>query len=200
MSRPAYGTPEYEEECRVNRNCHGVTNWGKERLAQIICMDDRNARISAFQDMTNYLSNLHLMVRAVGAGGHVHFCGHCGKPEQASYQEPTASRLKANGLCFHCDFWHEKRTTYNAQARAGRMLVMKGWVYGDSGDQPGGNSSWLGFGGSRWYLYQITTGKLWTTNNLFSAGDIPADFLPGMPDNAVALTKEQFELAQAGRS
>ena len=53
MSRPAYGTPEYEEECRINRNCHGVTSWGKERLAQIICMDDRNARISAFQDMAN---------------------------------------------------------------------------------------------------------------------------------------------------
>ena len=80
------------------------------------------------------------------------------------------------------------------------MLVMKGWVYGDSGDQPNGNKSWLGFGGSRWYLYQITTGKLWTTNNLFSAGDIPASYLAGMPDNAVALTLEQFELAQVGRS
>lgn len=73
MTKAAYGTPEYEEECRINRNCYGVTNWGKERLAQIICMDDRNARLSAFQDMTNYLSNLHLMVRAVGDGGHVHF-------------------------------------------------------------------------------------------------------------------------------
>ncbi|MDW8840115.1 hypothetical protein ORA50_07695 [Pseudomonas carnis] len=199
MIRPAYGTPEYEEEFRINRNCHGVTNWGKERLAKIICMDDHNARLAAFQDMTNYLSNLHLMVRRVANGGYVQFCGHCGKPEEANYLEPTGSRLKANGLCFHCDFWHDKRTTYNAQARAGHMLVMKGWVYGDSGDQPNGNKSWLGFGGSRWYLYQITTGKLWTTNNLFSAGDIPADFLPGMPDNAVALTLEQFELAQAGR-
>lgn len=200
MSRPAYGTPEYEAECRINRNCHGVTNWGKERLSQIICMDDRNARISAFQDMANYLANLHNMVRNVAAGGYVHFCKHCGKPEQASYLEPKATQIKTNGLCHRCDFWHEKRTTYNAQARAGRMLVMKGWVYGDSGDEPNGNKSWLGFGGSRWYLYQITTGKLWTTNNLFSAGDVPADFLPGMPDNAVALSLEQFELAQAGRS
>ena len=80
------------------------------------------------------------------------------------------------------------------------MLVMKGWVCGDSGNQPNGNSCWLGFGGSRWYLYQITTGKLWTTNNLFRAGDIPASYLAGMPDNAVALTLEQCELAQAGRS
>lgn len=200
MNRPAYGTPEYEEECRINRNCHGVTNWGKERLAKIVCMGDQSARLAAFQDMTNYLSNLHGMVRRVADGGYVQFCGHCGKPEEANYLEPTGSRLKANGLCFRCDFWHEKRTAYNAQVRAGHMLVMNGWVYGDSGDQPNGNKSWLGFGGSRWYLYQITTGKLWTTNNLFSAGDIPADFLPGMPDNAVALTLEQFELAQAGRS
>lgn len=200
MSRPAYGTPEYEEQCRINTNCYKVTNWGKNRLTQIVCMDDRNARLSAFNDMANYLSNLHLMVRNVADGGYVHFCGHCGKPEQANYREPVATKLKANSLCHHCDFWHERRTTYNAQERKGRMLVMKGWVYGDSGDQPGGKSSWLGFGGSRWYLYQITTGKLWTTNNLFSAVDIPADFLPGMPDNAVALTLEQFELAQAGRS
>ncbi|PXX60726.1 hypothetical protein SAMN05660489_04349 [Pseudomonas sp. LAMO17WK12:I10] len=199
MNRPAYGTPEYEEWCRINSNCAKVTGWGKEQMAKIVCMDDRNARVSAFNNMANYLSNLHNMVREVAAGSYVHFCTNCGKPECAHYVEPKASQLKANGLCHNCDFWHEKRTTYNAQARAGRMLVMKGWVYGDSGDQPGGNSSWLGFGGSRWYLYQITTGKLWTTNNLFSAGDIPADFLPGMPDNAVALTKEQFELAQAGR-
>ncbi|WP_247842556.1 hypothetical protein [Pseudomonas sp. MWU12-3103b] len=200
MNRPAYGTPEYEEQCRINRNCYNVTDWGKERIAKIICMDDRNARVRAFNDMTNYLSNLHLMLRDVGAGGHVHFCNHCGKPEQAQYQEPVAAKLKANGLCHRCDFWHDKRTAYNAQQRKGRMLVMSGWVYGDSGDQPNGNKSWLGFGGSRWYLYQITTGKLWTTNNLFSAGDIPADFLAGMPDNAVSLTKEQFELAQAGRT
>lgn len=200
MNMPAYGTPEYKDWCRINSNCHGVTAWGKEQFGKIVCMDNRNARISAFNDMANYLANLHNMVREVAAGAYVHFCTHCGKPERAHYQEPTASKLKANGLCHRCDFWHEKRTAYNAQTRAGRLLVMKGQVYGDSGDQPGGNSSWLGFGGSRWYLYQITTGKLWTTNNLLSAGDVPADFLPGMPDNAVALTKEQFELAQAGRS
>ena len=200
MINAAYGTPEYIEQMRANSNCYAVTNWGKETVAKIASMDDRNERLKAFQDMTFYLSNLNHILGKIRAGGHVHFCTHCGFPEQADNQEPIATRLKANGLCFRCDFWHEKRTVYNAQNRAGRMLVMKGWVYGDSGDQPNGNKSWLGFGGSRWYLYQITTGKLWTTNNLFSAGDIPASYLAGMPDNAVALTLEQFELAQVGRS
>lgn len=200
MTKPIYRSPEYNEQVRTSTNCYAVTSWGKETLAKIVCIDDRSERLKAFQGMNNYLSNLHIMLREVSQGAHIHFCAACGKPERAHYQEPVASRLKANGLCHGCDFWHEKRTAYNAQNRAGRMLVMKGCVYGDGGDSPNTDRSWLGFGGSRWYLYQITTGKLWTTNNLFFAGEIPTNYLPGMPDNAVALTLEQFELAQAGRS
>ncbi|MBT9234254.1 hypothetical protein KKQ11_00260 [Pseudomonas sp. MG-2] len=198
MKHP-YGSPEYEAECAINSNCYQAVNWGRTRMGQIVDMEDKKDRVSAWSDMTNYIANLASMIRNIADGDHVHFCACCGKPEMANYREPTKSRLIDRQLCFGCDFWIERRALYNAQSRKGHLLVIKGWTYGDSGNRPNCSGNGLGFGGQRFYICQLTTGRLWTTNNLFCGGEIPAEYLPGMPDNAVMLTKEQYELAEAGR-
>lgn len=198
-NKPEYGTPEYEAACELRGKGNKAARWVGEQFHKIVVLESKSERISALNRMGNFLLNLNGILEEIADGKHVHFCANCGMPERASYMEPTKARLIANGLCFNCDFWTEKRTTYNAQNRRGSMLVMGGWVYGDGGNKPNESGSFLGFGGSRWHLYQITTGKLWTTNNLWSAGDIPANFLPGMPDNAVSLTESEFALAVAGR-
>lgn len=198
-NKPEYGTPEYEAACELRAKSSKAARWASEQFHKIVVLESKSERITALNRMSNYLLNLNSLLEKISEGQRVHFCACCGMPELANYQDPTKTRLIANGLCFGCDFWTEKRTTYNAQNRRGSMLVMGGWVYGDGGDKPNESGSFLGFGGSRWHLYQITTGKLWTTNNLWSAGDIPANFIPGMPDNAVSLTEEEFALATAGR-
>lgn len=198
-NKPEYGTPEYEAACELRAKSSKAARWAGEHFHKIVVLESKSERITALNRMSNYLLNLNSLLEKISEGHRVHFCACCGMPELANYQEPTKTRLIANGLCFGCDFWAEKRTTYNAQNRQGSMLVMRGWVYGDGGDKPNENASFLGFSGRRWHLYQITTGKLWTTNNLWSAGDIPTSFISGMPDNAVSLTEEEFALATAGR-
>lgn len=198
MKHP-YGSPEYEAECAINKNCYQAVDWGRSRMAEIVAMDEKKDRVNAWSDMTNYIANLANMVRKIAEGDHVHFCTCCGRPEMATYREPTKSQLIKSSLCFGCSFWIERRAEYNAQGRKGRRLVVNGWTYGDNGDRPNDSGSGLGFGGQRFYICQTTTGRLWTTNNLFCGGEIPAEYLAGMPDNAVFLTEAQYELAKAGR-
>lgn len=199
---PAYGTPERAEWDKRSTASYRVQEWAKQQLVEMIGLDDKQDRLKHFHDVHNFFLNLRNTIIEVHEGCHVHFCTECGKPEKACYIEPTGTKLKKNGLCFHCNFWAEHRATYNAQHRKGAMLVVNGDGRQDGGEQPegpGANKSFLGFGGHRWYICQLTTGKLWTTNNLWSFGDIPKRFKSGMPDNAVLLTKEQYELAVAGR-
>lgn len=199
---PAYGTPERAAYDKRSSDSYKIQEWVKQQLVAMIEMDNKPDRLNHFHDVHNFFLNLRSTIIDVHEGAHVHFCVECGRPEKACYMEPTSTKLKKNGLCFGCNFWAEHRATYNAQHRKGAMLVINGDGRGDAGNQhdgPGANKSFLGFGGHRWYVYQLTTGKLWTTNNMWSFGSIPKRFQPGMPDNAVLLTKEQYELASAGR-
>ena len=95
-----YGSPEYEAECTINRNCYQAVDWGRPRMGEIVGMDDKKDRVNAWCDMTNYIANLANMVRKIAGGNHVHFCVSCGKPEMATYVEPTKSQLIKSGLCF----------------------------------------------------------------------------------------------------
>lgn len=198
---PKYGTPEHEAWAKINLNCATAVEWLRHKMASMVEMSDRNARMDTFHDVNNTFLNIRGTIAHIEAGGHIHFCSMCGRPEKAMYIEPKGTQLKKNGLCFHCDFWVEKRTLYNAQGRKGPLLVINGDGRSDGGAQPDGQvRAFMGFGGSVFHLYNLVTGELWTTNNLWSYGEIPDNFRAGMPDNAVYLTKEQYELAIIGRA
>lgn len=199
---PAYGTPERAEYDRRSSNSYRAVEWCRQQTAIMVGIDDKDRRLHHFHEFNNIFLNLRNMVLQIQDGAPVHFCTVCGAPEMSNFNEPTKAKLVKGCLCFGCNFWSEHRATYNAQNRKGSMLVINGDGRSDGGEQyegPGCNKSFLGFGGHRWYVYQLTTGKLWTTNNMWSFGTIPKLFRPGMPDNAVLLTKEQYELAVKGR-
>lgn len=198
---PKYGTPEYSAWAKINTDCYQIVEWLRLKMASMVDMQDRKTRMDTFHDVTNTFLNVRHMIAHVEGGGHIHFCSMCGRPEKAMYIEPKGQQLKKNGLCFYCDFWVEKRTRYNAEGRRGPMLVINGDGRSDGGSQPDNqNKAFMGFGGSRFHLYNLVTGELWTTNNLWSYGEVPDNFRAGMPDNAVYLTKEQYELAIIGRN
>lgn len=198
---PKYGTPEYEAWDKINHDCYQAVEWLRLKMASMVEMPDHKARMDTFHDVNNTFLNIRGTIAHIEAGGYIHFCSMCGKPEKATYIEPKGQKLKKNGLCFHCDSWVEKRTRYNAEGRKGPMLVINGDGRSDGGAQPDNqNKAFMGFGGSRFHLYNLVTGELWTTNNLWSYGEIPDNFRAGMPDNAVYLTKEQYELAIIGRN
>lgn len=181
-----------DEEIARNSKRYGIANWVDRNMGRIAMESDERKRISIYHDLKNVVMNLPYYYAKINEDEHLHFCKLCGRPETATYMEPIGTRLKKEQICFGCDFWMERRSQYNAQHRRGTILVIDGMVRSDGGEADP-RTPFLGHGGARFYIKHLITGRVWTSNNMWFGGEIPDEFRGGMPDNAVLLTKEEYE-------
>lgn len=119
-------------------------------------------------------------------------CRECGEKERASYNQETRTQMVSKSLCFNCLFWLE----YVDKANSERVIRVKQTHYHlPTRLIATGNKNWLGFGGIPWWI-KTHDGRLIHTNNLWCQGGIPERFQDRLPDNAVFLSKAEFEAAQ----
>ena len=107
-------------------------------------------------------------------------CRTCGC--LANLETRDEHRLRAAGLCFLCDFWHDK--VAKVRAGAGLFAVVNGRLYnvGPEG-AGGGDSSGRGHGGRRFDI-RWRDGRRVVSTNLWSCGDVPPHFRDQLPDDA----------------
>jgi hypothetical protein len=98
-------------------------------------------------------------------------CAECHTPYfSTTYYNGEA--LKAQHICFSCDFWREKLIIKDNES----VFRINGEHY-----QLGGEG---GFGGRKFTIKRFDTEKVIETNKLWSQGEIPKHFRDRLPDNA----------------
>jgi len=85
---------------------------------------------------------------------------------------------------------------YWAQALDGSAIIVKGNCYHDAG-WSNSRDSFLGFAGAVWKIHELSTGKKWTTNNLWHNGVIPIEICP--PDTHEFLQTKD-DLPKSGKT
>jgi hypothetical protein len=182
------GQPTAEEQ--ANSNAYRFQVWLQNLISELVREDSAKIRSEIQRDTGNILLNIRNMFDYIKRGDHIHFCKDCGRPEMSTYP-----KLIDMQICSSCEFWEKYADQYEAEKMDGKLLVIGGWVYGDNGNVENTNGyhdKFLGHAGRRFYIL-TNSGSSFTTNNLWSAGDIPRRFISRMPDNAVFLTKNEYD-------
>lgn len=102
-------------------------------------------------------------------------CRECGKPVEDHFV--TSEQLKADRLCFSCDFWMEKVRW--AEAGDPKAVRIDGQHFYMS-DPTGGMR---GYGG-REFVFEFFDGRVVSWKNVWHQGVIPEHFRDRLPDNA----------------
>jgi len=105
-----------------------------------------------------------------------HVCRECGRRESGSWL--IADKLKANHLCFDCQYWLE----FLEPRYAGLAVRVGGlhYVIG-SEDMPANRKA---FSGKAWRIRFFDDGHEIVSTNLWCQGLIPAAFRERLPNNA----------------
>ncbi len=87
--------------------------------------------------------------------------------------EPDKALARFNEICSRTvSYWNE-RFALN------RSIIVKGVHFMDGGEEKKSHDPWspqmLGFAGARWWIQELSTGKVFTTNNLWHQGLIPIE-------------------------
>jgi hypothetical protein len=109
-------------------------------------------------------------------------CKICGRAD--SPVNWTKGSLE-NGLCLSCSIWTRIKKAYDR----GRKVVIDGRVYHVSNEND--PSHFRGFGGRKFKIEMIETGRIIDTTNLWHNGTIPDRFRKGMPDNAKFVNEKE---------
>ena len=118
-------------------------------------------------------------------------CHICGKVIETNYTH--ADWLEKQGLCFECDFWVGEAPPaplsgwQGALVDPGRVIVA-GECY-NLGLEDASASAWRGFGGKKFTIRWLDTGKVIESTNLWYRGVIPQRFRADHPDTAEFVTK-----------
>ena len=116
-------------------------------------------------------------------------CTECGGIIKANYDEGIVLRLKHFKVCHTCLHWIDILSKINDI----RIIIVKGNAYWfESLVENPSKYQFLGFGGSHFYIKR-NDGKLLHTNNLWHNGEIPERFHDRLTDNAVFLSKTEYE-------
>lgn len=107
-------------------------------------------------------------------------CKECGERQQATYSEPTKSKMVEYELCFHCLFWTEfvwaKDDPKNVRWRHHHYTIGEEDAKGERGNY-----------GRKYAVY--FQGRRVITTNLWHQGEIPERFWDRLPDNCVQLAE-----------
>lgn len=131
---------------------------------------------------------MEAMIKGEGLTGEP--CRICGEPNFPTKYSEVGKILREKNICFTCNHWEE-----NEKMTGRKKIIIKGSKFADGGNRENRLGGWsgLGYGGHRFYIKFLETGEVFTTNNLWCQGEISKAFRERMPDNAIYLTKEQYE-------
>jgi hypothetical protein len=104
-------------------------------------------------------------------------CCKCGVLTTSSYREPIGSRMRANQMCFHCDYWMAVVAEHSKSPK----LIIAGHTYKIGTNPKGGKYN--GMGGRKFDI-ELADGTVVTTYDLWAGSQIPAEHRAAMPDNA----------------
>ena len=121
-------------------------------------------------------------------------CKLCGKEDTdfSHYGECSEKKLmRAEQICFRCAFWRTKE----ARKDDPHQLVINGNMYyyfEDTDKKDKERASWRGFGGRRHFIRSLSTGEVFTTDNLWHNGEIPAHFRKIFPNTHEWAQREEM--------
>lgn len=116
-------------------------------------------------------------------------CKVCGVEHDTSHWiESTSKSLESKKLCFDCNFWLE-HAEKDKEVNKDKYVITghEHYIIEIESD----SSGFRGYGGAPFYI-KFNDGRIVKTTNLWCQGDIPERFWDIMPDNAMFLTKKQY--------
>lgn len=118
-------------------------------------------------------------------------CKECFGLIDLKYIESVSQKMIDHGVCHTCLYWTE---IINDRKNPNRLFV-KGLAYyfKPYRDIPSQEKHVLGFGGRIFYI-QMSDGELKITNNLWCNGTIKDRFVDRLPDNALFLNKDEYDV------
>jgi len=143
-------------------------------------------------------------------------CGKLFKPKPREPM-PVSSRgskmWPADQYCSDCTFWLPKayeqsrmRSLETLQVRHRTTVVCNGCHYTIDRYSHSGEKSWLGFGGTEWYIEILDEAgnveNTIITNSLWAQGNVPKYLREAMPDNAriVELRERRRQEIESGQA
>jgi hypothetical protein len=106
-------------------------------------------------------------------------CTNCGKLQESGYRGSIGELMTSKDLCFNCAFWTERVALDQGNPDA---VVADGKHYIIGPERPSYQGG-RGFGGAHFRIH-FFDGRVVDSTNLWMQGEIPASFLPLLPDNA----------------
>lgn len=131
-------------------------------------------------NVRNYTMNKEYYEREFAkaeAEGNVVICQYCGYPERPDSSMEGLAFIE-HQCCFHCWFWLHHTGLKDGPTK--RSIIVNGTHYVDAGNKPKEKSTFLGFGGSKFYYRKIGESEYVETNNMWHQGKIPKRF--NIPD------------------
>lgn len=111
-------------------------------------------------------------------------CKECGDVLYDQWIEDVKQRVLTEKLCHGCLFWSDYAKTSSDPAH----LVVNGYHYVISPDQPNGYRGFVGHGGAE-FLIKFSDGREVVSRNLWAQGQVPQHFRDRLPDNAEFLQR-----------
>ena len=108
-------------------------------------------------------------------------CVICGEPISFEYIDSVNEQLRDRQMCHTDNFWLEKARLAVDPGYKNRVVRVNGshYMIGDEG----GTKSFRGFGGHE-FVIEFYDGRVVTSTNLWSQGEIPLAWRNIMPNNA----------------
>lgn len=116
-------------------------------------------------------------------------CAKCGKKEKAQYVDEMKNKMVSRNLCFSCLFWTEILEDKDNP----RRIFVEGHAYFLGKEKRDSYREFRGYGGSRFFIGYMNGGKTESTN-LWHNGDIPELFKNDLPNTAIFLSPEAFQI------
>ena len=125
-------------------------------------------------------------------------CCICQGTEMMDPNEFIHSRIREimekKNCCFACAFWFEKLELWRND-RNWLIVDSQSYHVNPTLSKP---TVFQGFGG-RWFYFKKNDGTLIKSNNVWGQGKIPNHFKEMIPDNAIMITKEEYDLLDKAR-
>ena len=126
--------------------------------------------------------------------GQIVECHVCGYPQQVGSHSNDPEMIE-HKVCFTCWFWLIHLGLKNGPRK--NAIIVDGTHYVDGGNKPKERSSFLGFGGSKFYYRKIGEADYVETNNMWHQGTIPKRF--NIPDTHEFKPYERKEVTNGGK-
>ena len=117
-------------------------------------------------------------------------CSVCEKTEESIWNEETNEELATHNMCFNCNFWREKVSWLTNPDYLNRQTIVNGCHF--MVNESVLNGFMQGSGGTPYYIH-YNDGRKVVSRNVWQQGDIPKLWKDKLKDNAVFVTKDNFD-------